>query len=240
MTIFLSHNFNHLAIYAQALMARFVKQFGNLYGNHLISSNVHSLIHLYDDYEKYGPLDQVSCFKFENYMSKLKKMVRKNEKPLQQVVKRYREQCNNATINDLINDNIEPKFEKLHTEGPLINDTTSPQYKILILEKITIKIHFDSNTFVSVNINGEINLMKIVSICYNKHLKKEVILGRKFETIECFFQKPIKSSKIGVYKISNFSKTVEMWNISDIKVKYAVLPIDENYSVATPIIHFNN
>jgi len=71
-------------------------------------------------------------------------------------------------------------------------------------------------------------------------LKKEVILGRKFEAVECFFQKPIKSSDIGVYKISNCSKKIEMWNICDIKVKYAVLPIDENISVATPIIHFNN
>lgn len=244
MTIFLSPNFNHIALDAQALMVNFVKQFGNLYGNHFISNNVHSLIHLYDDYEKYGSLDQVSCFKFENYMSKLKKMVRKNEKPLQQVVKRYREQCNlkfdHETTMYFNNDNIRPKFEKLHTEGPLIRDMASPQYKILILEKIIIKIHSDSDSYASVSTNGETNIIKIVNICYNSLLKKEVILGRKFETVECFFKKPIKSSDIGVYKISNYSKKVEMWNIGDLKVKYAVLPIDENVSVGTPIIHFNN
>jgi len=244
MTIFLSPNFNHLAPYAQALMVNFVKEFGNLYGNHFISNNVHSLIHLYDDYKKYGSLDQVSCFKFENYMSKLKKMVRKNEKPLQQVVKRYREQCNlefnDETKHNFNNENVKPKFEKLHTEGPLIREMASPQYKILVLENIKIKIHSDPDSFASVNINGETNIIKIVNICYNTHLKRKVILGRKFETVECFFQKPIKSSDIGVYKISNYSKKIEMWNICDIKVKYAVLPIDENMSVATPIIHFNN
>lgn len=138
------------------------------------------------------------------------------------------------------NDNIRPKFEKLHTEGPLIRDMASPQYKILILEKIIIKILSDSDSYASVNTNGETNIIKIVNICYNSLLKKEVILGRKFETVECFFKKPIKSSDIGVYKISNYSKKVEMWNIGDLKVKYAVLPIDENVSVGTPIIHFNN
>lgn len=119
MTIFLSPNFSNLAMYAQTLMINFVKQFGSLYGNHFISNNVHSLIHLYDDYEKYGTLDQVSCFKFENYMKDLKKMVRKNKKPLQQIVKRYSEQCNSIKIIENMISN-KPEFKKLHNDGPLI------------------------------------------------------------------------------------------------------------------------
>jgi len=77
-----------LASSAKSIMNDFVKQFAYLYGSHFVSHNIHSLIHLYDDYNLYGPLDNVSCFKFENYMCGLKKMVRKNDKPLQQVVKR--------------------------------------------------------------------------------------------------------------------------------------------------------
>lgn len=108
------------------------------------------------------------------------------------------------------------------------------------MDKIIIKINSDPNSFVSINLNGKINIIKIVNICYNTFLKKEIILGRKFETLECFFKKPIESSDIGVYKVSNFSKKIEMWNIEDIKTKYAVLIIDENLSVAIPIIHFVN
>ncbi|KAF0749985.1 Uncharacterized protein FWK35_00027513, partial [Aphis craccivora] len=110
-------------------------------------------------------------------------------------------------------------------------------YALVLMENI--KIHSDPDSFASENINGETNIIKIVNICYNTHLKKEVILGRKFEAVECFFQKPIKSSDIGVYKISNCSKKIEMWNICDIKVKYAVLPIDENISRKMwAIVHF--
>lgn len=54
-------------------MNDFVKQFAYLYGSYFVSHNIHSLIHLYDDYNLYGPLDNVSCFKFENYMYGLKK-----------------------------------------------------------------------------------------------------------------------------------------------------------------------
>lgn len=112
MTIFLSHNYNMLASSAKSIMNDFVKQFAYLNGSHFVSHNIHSLIHLCDDYDLYGPLDNISCFKFENYMCGLKKMVRKNDKPLQQVVK--------------------SKME--HSEGPLINETSSPQYKVLILD----------------------------------------------------------------------------------------------------------
>lgn len=79
MTIFLSPNYNHLAQFAKLIMYDFVRDFGSLYGEHLISHNIYSLIHLHEDYENYGCLDSVSCFKFENYMSELKKMVRKND-----------------------------------------------------------------------------------------------------------------------------------------------------------------
>lgn len=51
------------------------------------------MLHLTDDYIKYGPLDSCSTFPFENYMKHLKSMLRKHEKPLQQVIKRYEEQC---------------------------------------------------------------------------------------------------------------------------------------------------
>lgn len=85
MTIYFSPNFRDLANFSKSLMFKFVIDFGCLYGNHLISHNVHVLIHLFDDYNNFGSLD--SCFKFENYMGHLKKLVRKSDKPLQQVVK---------------------------------------------------------------------------------------------------------------------------------------------------------
>jgi len=48
MTIYLSPNFGDLAAFAKSLMFKFVKDFGSLYENHLISHNVNALIELLD------------------------------------------------------------------------------------------------------------------------------------------------------------------------------------------------
>lgn len=77
--------------YAAKLMNYFVKTFEQIYGSHFISHNVHSLLHIVDDYVKFGSLDNCSCFPFENYMKILKQMIRKHDKPLQQIIKRYDE-----------------------------------------------------------------------------------------------------------------------------------------------------
>lgn len=93
MRILLSSDLNKYIDYARKLLEYFVKNFQQIYGSHLVSHNVHSLLHLADDYDKFGNLNNCSAFAFENYMKTLKKMIRKHEKPLQQVVKRYEELC---------------------------------------------------------------------------------------------------------------------------------------------------
>jgi len=50
--------------------------------------NVHNLLYLCSDVRTFGPVDNFSAFRFENFMTSIKKQIRKNEKPLQQLVKR--------------------------------------------------------------------------------------------------------------------------------------------------------
>jgi len=171
-------------------------------------------------------------------MSQLKKMVRKQDKPLQQVVRRYQEHSIQLTNNTNLSD--QPIFEMSHIEGPLIDGTDSPQFKVLILEKIKIKIHSDADSYVGININGALNIVKIVNVCYSVLLKREIVLGRKFENLENFFNYPLESSKLGIYKVNNFSKVISVWNICQITTKYIVSTTDLGFTVAIPIIHFEN
>lgn len=84
---------------------------------------VHNLLHLCSDVKIYGPLDKFSAFRFENYMMSIKRLLRKNEKPLQQLIKRYAEKenidfllskkesnCNNENLYSL---------KYLHNDGPI-------------------------------------------------------------------------------------------------------------------------
>lgn len=77
---------------ARQLLVEFVKEMGTLYSREFYVYNVHSLIHLVDDAERFGGLDSISAFKFENYMQSLKKMVRSHKNELSQVIRRVHEQ----------------------------------------------------------------------------------------------------------------------------------------------------
>lgn len=49
---------NELIDFCEKVLTYFVEKFGKLYGVQFISHNVHGLLHIVDDFKKYGPLDQ--------------------------------------------------------------------------------------------------------------------------------------------------------------------------------------
>jgi len=68
-----------------SLLSTFVTKCSALYGCGFLTYNVHSLIHLPDDFKRFGSLDYVSCFPFESYLGLLKECVHSGYKPLSQV-----------------------------------------------------------------------------------------------------------------------------------------------------------
>ncbi|KAE9534035.1 hypothetical protein AGLY_008771 [Aphis glycines] len=82
---------------------------------HMVSHNIHGLTHICSDYERYGQLDTCSCFVFENYMKTLKQMLRKHEKPLEQIIKRYQEKSTNEIVNHNNNQPIAIVLNYEHT-----------------------------------------------------------------------------------------------------------------------------
>lgn len=77
---------------ARELLEEFVRQMKDedfIYGEKCITFNLHSLIHLAQEcINNDGPLDSFSAFEFENFMGFLKKLLKKREKPLQQLHRR--------------------------------------------------------------------------------------------------------------------------------------------------------
>lgn len=84
--------------YAKHLLNYFVNKFGEIYGQEYINHNVHNLIHLVKDVQRFGPLDNFSCFCFENYMSQIKKQLKTSNHPLQQFINRYYEFATHCNI----------------------------------------------------------------------------------------------------------------------------------------------
>jgi len=85
-----------------------------IYGCQHISHNIHGLIHISDDYERYGPLDNCSAFVFENFMKELKSKVRKHDKPLKQIINRYNEVYYSSEIQKNVSQNRPYKTKHSH------------------------------------------------------------------------------------------------------------------------------
>ncbi|XP_018006732.2 uncharacterized protein LOC108664619 [Hyalella azteca] len=78
--------------YARELLIHFVCSSTNIYGETFVTYNIHSLIHLADDASNYEmSLNRLSAFPFENYLQKLKKLVKNGKNPVSQIAKRLHE-----------------------------------------------------------------------------------------------------------------------------------------------------
>jgi len=104
------------AEYAHELLCVFVEQFGKIYGKDMLVYNVHGLIHLAADVKKFGPLDSFSAFPFESFLGRLKKLLRKPNHPLQQIIRRLYEK---ADIGFKITNELTTVVKHKHSAGPL-------------------------------------------------------------------------------------------------------------------------
>ena len=78
--------------YARKLLRYFVANCEPLYGPEFVVYNVHGLLHVADDVQYFGTsLDNVSAFKYENYLQTIKRLVRGASNPIAQVSKRLHE-----------------------------------------------------------------------------------------------------------------------------------------------------
>lgn len=103
--------------YANDLLIYFASEFGDLYGNEYTNHNVHNIIHLTLDVKNFGSLDKFSCFPFENYMHKIKMMLKTSYNPLAQFIKRVNE-CNKYASHK-----IDEKFHVKENGFAFINNT---------------------------------------------------------------------------------------------------------------------
>lgn len=236
-----SNSSKKLVDFSEKILLYFVEKFEELYGAQFVSHNVHGLIHVVDDYRKFGSLDNCSCFPFENYMKFLKKMIRKQEKPLEQVINRYQEFMTfgeSMLSTNLCNEVI---YKKLHSNGPLLEHLTAPQYQIVIKHDVKINTKSISDNYIGFKYDKKLFIFKVFNICHNSVSGRKVFLVRQFKDVECYFLKPINSLQLGIAYVNKLS---EEFTTVDIDLtnffKYIVLCDRDNKNIAFPILHSND
>jgi len=219
--------------YAKSLLNHFVISFANIYGKSYMSHNIHIIQHLADDVKKFGSLNNFSAFEFESYMQPMKKKIRTGVKPLQQLIRRYSEdriffskkEEPNKPIGPL---NVQCKFKN----RPITIDGCEPCYAGWTTEKFVLKINKADNCVGM--INGDIVIIEnIVTSKLNENI---LIIGRKFEKLEHFFNIPCLSKLLNITAASELSH-LQSWMLNNIKEKMMHLPVDNKTSIIIPLLH---
>lgn len=129
--------------YANTLLTTFVRHSGELYGNDAFVYNVHALVHLSADGQLHGSLDSISAFPYENDLHTLKKLVRKPEFPLAQIIRRLSEAEERSTVE------LPSKALRVqHYVGPVPDGLqATAQYRQLQTEQWSMNVSTGDNVF---------------------------------------------------------------------------------------------
>lgn len=215
--------------YAHELLIHFVRSFEIIYGKNKMSHNVHNLLHIVKDVERFGVLDNFSAFRFENYMSVIKRTIRKSEKPLEQLFKRYTEIEKNVNIN--VNNSGNFSLRGQHSAGPLVNTTIlCDQFEVCIYNNLLIRCNDGRNNCFMLK-SGEIIVVENIV-----QIKKSVTLIVKYmKKLGNFYDAPCDSSDINILVV-NLKDSLNSCNLSSVCCKMWRMPYKNNY-IVFPLIY---
>lgn len=217
--------------YAGDLLKLFVEHYSEVYGRNMVVYNVHNLLHLADDAKRYGSLDNVSSFPFESFLGCLIKLVRKPNRPLQQVVRRIHERKLNLVASCVVDASTPSvKLERLYHTGVVpTNCAPCNQYKQVFIQGAMINLESGNNCIVI----GE----DVVLVCNIISMAEEVLfVCQKFRHVENFFDYPLESKLLGVLCVHEICEEKCVISAKLFKCKCVLLPEGSKY-VALPLVH---
>ncbi|XP_071652762.1 uncharacterized protein [Temnothorax longispinosus] len=216
--------------YAQDLMIYFVDNMELLYGEETLIYNIHNLIHIPEDVLNHGPLDSFSCFPFENFLQKIKLMIKGGAQPLAQFIKRITER----SIHLIPSDNSKTGYSYLNKRKNRLDDHQLPpgytnfhqeiQFQdFLLTDKSPNNCCYLSNN----------SVVLVEHICCYKEIP--VIVGRQFINTHSIADYPCDSRNLGIFDGRELSE-LQTWNIDEIDRKGFVVPYDADSVFKTYIM----
>jgi hypothetical protein len=185
--------------------------------------NVHNVVHLVDDAKAYGSLDNVSAFCFENYLGKLFKMIRKPEKPLEQLIRRVLEKKQVTKLLKISDSHARPHDEHQSDQVPHFVGFCK-QYKTVTVNGVHISI-FSGNNCIA--LGPDIVLVRNILVKGSTIL----LVYQKFCEVSDFFSYPLQSSQVKIFRVSCLSSDLSVGLLSDLRYKYVLLPHQDSFVV---------
>lgn len=224
-SILVSPEHLNLADYAGQMLKSFVNHFGELYGKDQIVYNVHCLVHLADEVKRHGCLDSFSAFPYENHLGKIKKLIRKPEFPLAQLIRRLSE----VTATKLDAD-ADITLKREHFVGPIVVGMgVNAQYGEMRGERWTIKLTTGDNMFL---VGDKVCLIK--NIIQNDN--GVYAIYTEFSRQSPFYTYPFNSDRMNIFVVNYASDELKSVEVSALRQKCVALPYRDGF-VAIPLLH---
>lgn len=186
-----------------------------------ITSNVHNLIHVVQECERFGALPGLSAYKFENHLYTIKNLIRSGRNPLAQVVNRLTEiMYANEFVSQIMSTNC-PYLYAMNPEG-------TKYLCVKIRDGFTLKNN-DANKWF---------LTKQKDIFAMQYAEKRGIYGVKLQTTASVFKSPFNSSLLNVFQTNNALdvSSPRLLAFSDVLCKFVVTNISGK-TIFVPLHH---
>ena len=226
-----SNSKKNLRQYGAQLNAYFVRSFSSLYGRQHCSHNLHNLIHLHADVENFDTLENISAFKYESQLGKLKKLIRSPRLPLVQILRRFSEQqCISHCLQTKKSHILTKKSRKNCTH----NHVGSILYEKCESQHFSIDISRTADRFIRI---GD-QICQVDCISQLNTTEEVIIFVRQLGTQKPYFSTPCPSNNIGIYTflLDQFSQEVVQYNWQEIGTKLVIL-MDDKKVYAAELLH---
>lgn len=218
----------HRSILVDTLLGDYFEDYTDIYGEFTITSNVHNLCHLLEDIRRFGDLNTISTYPFENCLQTMKKKLRSANNPLQQIGRRFSEI--EYELNCLPFTFETSKIHEDELKYPLKGHTA--KFQSVILKDFRVSSKKIGDQWVMDKRN---RIFRFDHAAYD--LEGKIILhGYEIMDKTDFFTVPFHSSKISIYISDTKRTSIMQCKIEDIKCKMIRLSYKSKF-VFQPLLH---
>ena len=231
------------------LLREFVRQGIELYSEKFVVYNTHSLLHVPDDYERFGPLDESSAYKYESFLGRLKRMVTANFKPMIQIINKYSSLLYTRQFGQAGNrgtDITEEYYEILALRESVYDESKKLPINVILAEKEDTtkydetRYHcFEQMQFKNFLLRsdtygdqhcliGTNTFMKIRKVLQDKDSGEILLAGNVYEEVRPLFETStlqIPSTEFGINLCSKLSSTLSIVTLDKLNEKCFALPL---------------
>lgn len=221
---------------ADNLFLDYFEKYIDHYGIGSITSNIHNLCHITDDVRRFGHLNSISTYPYENALRIMKLKIKKCNRPLEQISRRILE------LEDILEKQMPPKdlqSRELPTfKYPITIGRNDYQTVIFDCFRLSSRKSGDKWILFRSSASRHVRILEMTKVTKNiTDLGiKAMIYGKPIIGIDDFFLSPFKSSHINVF-ISNGKQGDEICIDSNEIVCKLVCMSHKRGLVFVPLLH---